>query len=111
MYIKDRVTQIVQGMSSTNSTGYTKHNGDSSRANSKKAVVITLSRVWVDMPHRFGAAGPSWAGPVSTVIVLCPAGTTMAGHGHRISKQWVSVTAREHGGAVLHFVIGAASLI
>lgn len=64
------------------------------------------------MSHWFGAANAVYTGPVCTLVAVSPAGATVAAEGHRVGKHGVGRgrAAGKDGGAVLHFVVGAASL-
>lgn len=60
----------------------------------------------------FGAAGSVHAGPVCTLVTVGPAGAAVAAEGCGVGEHGVgrSGAAGKDGRAVLHLVVGAASL-
>lgn len=66
----------------------------------------------VEVLDWFGTAGSVHAGPVCTLVTVSPAGAAVAAEGYRVGEHGVghSRAARKDGCAVLHLVIGAASL-
>lgn len=79
---------------------------------SERDHVVSLVRVRVEALDWFGTPGSVHAGPVCTLIAVGPAGTTVAAEGNRVGEHRVGVsrTAGQHGRAVFHLVVGAASL-
>lgn len=79
---------------------------------SERDHIVTLVRVRVEASDWFGTPGSVHAGPVCTLITVGPAGTTVAAEGNRVGEHRVGVsgTAGQHGRAVFHLVVGAASL-
>ncbi len=71
-----------------------------------------MAGVRVETSDGFGALGSVTAGPVCALIAVSPAGTAVAAESHRVGEDRVRVdgTAGQYGCAVLHLVIGAASL-
>lgn len=74
--------------------------------------VVTPVRVRVEASDWFGTAGSVHAGPVCTLVTVSPAGAAVAAEGYRVGEHGVgcSRAAGKDGRAVLHLVIGAASL-
>lgn len=79
---------------------------------SERDDVVALARVRVDTSDWFGTLSSVHAGPVGALIAVSPAGTTVAAESHRVGEDGVGIdrTAGQNGCAVLHLVIGAASL-
>lgn len=66
----------------------------------------------VEASHWFSTAHSVHAGPVCTLVTVSPAGAAVAAEGYRVGKHRVGSgrAAGKDDSAVLHFVIGAASL-
>lgn len=74
--------------------------------------VVAQVGVRVEASDRFAAPRTVDAGPVRTLVTVSPAGAAVAAEGYGVGEDGVgrSRAAGKDGRAVLHLVVGAASL-
>lgn len=111
MYLKLRSTGREQTQQRHNNNAMIRR-GCYSASGSEREDVVARARVGVKPPHRFGARRSGRATSVRTLVTLSLAGATVAAESHRVGEDGAGVegTARQDGRAVLHLLVGAASL-
>lgn len=74
--------------------------------------VVALAWKWVQISERFGAPGSIHAGPMHTLVAVSPAGATVTAESHWVCEGRIGIdgAAGQYSCAVLHLVVGTASL-